>query len=67
MVGHTGIVWNQVWQWLDQVELLRQQVGMRGLAGVKGSESIDDENYHGVLGTCGRRDPAQAMESSCVS
>jgi hypothetical protein len=27
-------VWNQVWQWLDQVELLRQQVGMRGLAGV---------------------------------
>jgi hypothetical protein len=34
MVGHTGIVWNQVWQWLDQVELLRQQVEMRGLAGV---------------------------------
>jgi hypothetical protein len=30
MVGHIGIVWNQVWQWLDQVELLRQQVGMRG-------------------------------------
>jgi hypothetical protein len=28
MVGHTGIVWNQVWQWLDQVELLRQQVGI---------------------------------------
>jgi len=27
-------VWNQVWHWLDQVKLLRQQVGMRGLAGV---------------------------------
>ena len=34
MVGHNGIVWNQVWHWLDQVELLRQQVGMWGLVGV---------------------------------
>jgi hypothetical protein len=31
MVGHTGIVCNPIWHWLDQVELLRQQVGIRGL------------------------------------
>jgi hypothetical protein len=34
MVGQPGIVWNRIWQWLDQVELLRQQVGVRGLTGV---------------------------------
>jgi hypothetical protein len=33
-VGHTGILWNHIWQWLGQVEELRQQVGMRGFAGV---------------------------------
>jgi hypothetical protein len=34
MPSQPGIVWNHIWQWLDQVELLRQQVGMRGLAEV---------------------------------
>jgi hypothetical protein len=33
-VSHTGILSNPIWRWLDQVELLRQQVGMRGLAGI---------------------------------
>ena len=32
MVGHTGILSNHILQWLDRVEVLRQQVGMRGLA-----------------------------------
>jgi hypothetical protein len=45
MVGHTGFepvfkvgqtspLFTKLWQWLEQVELLRQQVGMRGFAGV---------------------------------
>jgi hypothetical protein len=34
MVGQPGIVWNPIWQWLEQVELLRQQVEMRGLTAV---------------------------------
>ncbi len=38
MVGHTGIVWNQVWRWLMEVERLRLQVGRLSANALNGGD-----------------------------
>ena len=49
MVDQPGIVWNQVWQWLDQVELLRQQEAIL----VRGVRLACLSNREGVFPECG--------------